>query len=99
MHLNKTVRIPSSSTSGTDTISVNRKPRGADIIRKKIQTILPIQKSLLLDDGHRLVYKYLIHGEDQWSEPLKNHPLREALENKYSRVYSNLSPGMEFLQN
>ena len=62
LHLGKTVSVPSVSTTGIDIINVNRKPKTVDIIRKKIQIIMPLQKTLVLDDGHRLVYKYLIHG-------------------------------------
>ena len=76
LHLGKSVRIPSVSTQGIDVVHVGRKPKTVDIIRKKIQIIMPLQKSLLLDDGHRLVYKYLIHGEDEWTCSSKNHHLR-----------------------
>ena len=80
MHLSKTIRFPSTAPSGTETVTIVRKPKGADVIRKKVQTIIPMQKMLLLDDGHKVVYKYLIQGEDASTSSLKDHPLREALE-------------------
>lgn len=63
LHFHKEVNVPLTSFIGPELVSVNCKPKNTDIIRKKIQQILPKQNTIVLDDGHRIVYKYLVHGE------------------------------------
>ena len=70
------MNVPTPDARGSAPLQILRKPVNTDIIRKKVQQIIPQQKTVILDNGHRLVYKYLIHGDDEWNHEFKNHPLR-----------------------
>ena len=61
-HLNPTVKIPATSSIGSDNLTITQKPK-AKVIRKRVAQILPLLKLLVLDDGQRLLYQYLVYGE------------------------------------
>lgn len=41
---------------------INGKPQGTDIIQKRVQQISPLQKTIFLEDGERIAYKFLVYG-------------------------------------
>lgn len=98
LHLKDHVKQQFEEAIGSSSISITCKPRKVDLIRRKVQQIVPTQRTIFMEDGQRLTYKFLIYGEDKWTGHEKENSLSEAMKSEYSRVHSSMGQYKDLIQ-
>ena len=68
LHLLPTMTEPYTSTIGTHLLTLQTNPKSLDIISKTIERIQPKLKMVVLQDGEKLAYKFLLFGEGDSGE-------------------------------
>lgn len=62
LHFDNQLKQNYQTSIGFTTISIKGIPEDTDIIQKRILHILPLQKTIVLEDGERIGYKFLVYG-------------------------------------